>query len=96
MRAVKDSLATPQERWIGLNKQTDGFLCSRNARSQKTLVGRAQCKINQPRPLKKNGAEKVPGTIDYLVTIPRPDRFHDADWEKEIHRLRQGTSDGEK
>ena len=45
---------------------------------------------------KKNGAEKVPGTIDYLVTIPRPDRFHDADWEKEIHRLRQGTSDGEK
>ena len=30
--------------------EPDDLLCSRNARSEKTLVGRAQWKINQPHP----------------------------------------------
>ena len=30
------------------------LLCSRNARSEKTLVGRAQWKINQPPSLREN------------------------------------------
>jgi len=34
--------------------EPDDLLCSRNARSQKTLVGRAQWKINQPPSLKSN------------------------------------------
>ena len=33
----------------------DDLLCSRNARPQKALVGRAQWKINQPPSLKRNG-----------------------------------------
>ena len=33
--------------------EADDLLCSRNARSQKTLVERAQWKINQPPSLKK-------------------------------------------
>jgi hypothetical protein len=32
--------------------EPDDLLCSRNARSEKTLVGRAQWKINQPPSLK--------------------------------------------
>jgi len=34
--------------------EPDDLLCSRNARSQKTLVGRAQWKINQPPSLRDN------------------------------------------
>ena len=34
--------------------EADDLLCSRNARPQKALVGRAQWKINQPPSLKKN------------------------------------------
>jgi len=33
--------------------ETDDLLCSRNARPQKALVGRAQWKINQPPSLKR-------------------------------------------
>jgi hypothetical protein len=33
--------------------EPDDLLCSRNARPQKALVGRAQWKINQPPSLKK-------------------------------------------
>jgi hypothetical protein len=32
--------------------EADDLLCSRNARPQKALVGRAQWKINQPPPLR--------------------------------------------
>ena len=34
--------------------EADDLLCSRNARSRKTLVGRAQWKINQPPSLEGN------------------------------------------
>ena len=34
--------------------QPDDLLCSRNARPQKALVGRAQWKINQPPSLRDN------------------------------------------
>jgi hypothetical protein len=34
--------------------EPDDLLCSRNARLEKALVGRAQWKINQPPSLKKN------------------------------------------
>jgi hypothetical protein len=33
--------------------ESDELLCSRNARPQKALVGRAQWKINQPPSLKR-------------------------------------------
>jgi hypothetical protein len=34
--------------------EPDDLLCSRNARPQKALVGRAQWKINQPHPWREN------------------------------------------
>ena len=34
--------------------EPDDLLCSRNARPKKTLVGRAQWKINQPPSLERN------------------------------------------
>ena len=34
--------------------EVDDLLCSRNARPQKALVGRAQWKINQPHPPRRN------------------------------------------
>ena len=34
--------------------EPDDLLCSRNARPQKALVGRAQWKISQPHPLRDN------------------------------------------
>ena len=34
--------------------EADDLLCSRNARPQKALVGRAQWKINQPPSLREN------------------------------------------
>ena len=34
--------------------EPDDLLCSRNARPQKALVGRAQWKISQPHPLREN------------------------------------------
>ena len=36
--------------------KADDLLCSRNARSRTTLVGRAQWKINQPPSLKRERA----------------------------------------
>ena len=36
--------------------EADDLLCSRNARPQKSLVGRAQWKINQPPSLKRKRA----------------------------------------
>jgi len=36
--------------------EPDDLLCSRNARPQKALVGRAQWKINQPPSLKRERA----------------------------------------
>ena len=38
----------------GEGMETDGLLCSRNARPQKALVGRAQWKIIQPPSLRDN------------------------------------------
>jgi len=38
--------------------EADDLLCSRNARPQKALVGRAQGKINQPPSLRENEWEK--------------------------------------
>ena len=55
----------------------DGLLCSRNARPQKALVGRAQWKINQPPSLKRERASlegtrgrsmrALEGRVDYLM-----------------------------
>ena len=41
--------------------EADDLLCSRNARPQKALVGRAQWKINQPPSLRKTS--ELGGTI---------------------------------
>ena len=56
--------------------EPDDLLCSRNARSEKTLVGRAQWKINQPPSLTYNerawgvgsrqSKEKTPATFYFL------------------------------
>ena len=42
--------------------EADDLLCSRNARPQKALVGRAQWKINQPPSLKRKQAS-VEGSL---------------------------------
>jgi hypothetical protein len=48
MRSVKGSLAAPLESDVGKNKKDRvGLLCSRNARPQKALVGRAQWEPKQ-------------------------------------------------
>jgi hypothetical protein len=46
----------------------DGFLCSRNARPVKALVGRAQWKINQPPSLKRMTSEL--GGATFLLVTP--------------------------
>jgi len=43
----------PRARGTEERMEPDDLLCSRNARPQKALVGRAQWKINQPPSLKK-------------------------------------------
>jgi hypothetical protein len=43
----------PPARGTESGVEPDDLLCSRNARPQKALVGRAQWKINQPPSLKK-------------------------------------------
>jgi len=45
-----DAGMAPQE---GRGMESDDLLCSRNARPEKALVGRAQEKINQPPSLKR-------------------------------------------
>ena len=45
--------------------EADDLLCSRNARPEKALVGRAQWKINQPLSLRYNEQAK---TIDFCVS----------------------------
>ena len=45
--------------------EPDNLLCSRNARPQKALVGRAQWKINQPPSLKITS--ELGGIISNLV-----------------------------
>jgi hypothetical protein len=64
MRAVKANLGTPlkvEGRRSGTpgaeeGMESDDLLCSRNARPQKALVGRAQGKLNQPPSLKRRRA----------------------------------------
>jgi hypothetical protein len=46
--------------------EPDDLLCSRNARPQKALVGRAQWKINQPPSLKRERAS-LEGLIRWML-----------------------------
>ncbi len=46
--------------------EPDDLLCSRNARPQKALVGRAQWKINQPPSLKRLRAS-LEGSIRWMM-----------------------------
>ena len=48
--------------------EPDDLLCSRNARPQKALVGRAQWKINQPPSLKRERAS-LEGSIRWVVLV---------------------------
>jgi hypothetical protein len=48
--------------------EPDDLLCSRNARPQKALVGRAQWKINQPPSLKRERASSE-GSIRAIVDV---------------------------
>jgi hypothetical protein len=51
----------------------DDLLCSRNARPQKALVGRAQWKINQPPSLKRSRASlerEGSGQVPFLLAEP--------------------------
>ena len=49
--------------------EPDDLLCSRNARPQKALVGRAQWKISQPPSLKRRRAS-LDGSFMWMV-LPR-------------------------
>ena len=46
--------------------EPDDLLCSRNARPQKALVGRAQWKINQPPSLKRERASLEGASVPLL------------------------------
>ena len=48
--------------------EPDDLLCSRNARPQKALVGRAQWKINQPPSLRVERAPEI-RTVCYVVAV---------------------------
>ena len=50
--------------------EPDDLLCSRNARPEKALVGRAQWKINQPPSLKRERAS-LGGSSVNLVRRPQ-------------------------
>jgi hypothetical protein len=49
--------------------EPDDLLCSRNARPQKTLVGRAQWKINQP-PSQERSRASLEGSIVFGCARP--------------------------
>jgi hypothetical protein len=51
--------------------EPDDLLCSRNARPQKALVGRAQWKINQPPSLKRERASSE--ELLYLLAAALPE-----------------------
>ncbi len=44
--------------------ETNDLLCSRNARPQEALVGRAQWKINQPPPLRDKVFEDLEAVLE--------------------------------
>jgi hypothetical protein len=48
--------------------EPDDLLCSRNARPQKALVGRAQWKINQPPSLERERAS-LEGSMRWMVLV---------------------------
>ncbi len=64
--------------------EPDDLLCSRNARPQKALVGRAQWKINQPLSLKRQRASEEGSSIhvfnqglaDVRSSVDGLDPFH--------------------
>ena len=52
--------------------EADDLLCSRNARLQKALVGRAQWKLNQPPSLKRERASLeglLDGPREYVAVV---------------------------
>jgi hypothetical protein len=54
--------------------EPDDLLCSRNARPQKALVGRAQWKINQPPSLERERASLEGAFITFDARIRRSTR----------------------
>jgi hypothetical protein len=63
--------------------EADDLLCSRNARPQKALVGRAQWKINQP-PSLERGEQAWKEHVYRSTRAPEVAPFHPATrWEKE-------------
>jgi hypothetical protein len=67
--------------------EADDLLCSRNARPQKALVGRAQWKINQPPSLKRQQARLERSFIPFDArnrgsTRPHPGKTHEQAWRK--------------
>jgi hypothetical protein len=60
--------------------EADDLLCSRNARPQKALVGRAQWKINQPPSLREN-EQAWKGHYRNVVT-----------WDKSVSRRAHGRA----
>jgi|CXWL01.1.fsa_nt_gi hypothetical protein len=71
--------------------EPDDLLCSRNARPQKALVGRAQWKISQPPSLERKRASLEGSSIPLDARSegqPRPPRFK----ENSFQALRAGVS----
>jgi hypothetical protein len=66
--------------------EPDDLLCSRNARPQKALVGRAQEEINQPPSLKREQASLEGSFIWTRAVEPKPSSFFEMTKEKKDMR----------
>jgi hypothetical protein len=85
MRAVKGSLDHSLEQMFGAEEEMepDDLLCSRNARPQKALVGRAQWEINQPPSLKRKRASLEGTSVSSLDGRSRTKHGCRSAWEKQ-------------
>jgi hypothetical protein len=72
--------------------EADDLLCSRNARPQKGLVGRAQWKINQPPSMKREGASLERGGSRQTILLARGTRGGSSVWLDGLSGL-YGSSD---
>jgi hypothetical protein len=72
--------------------EPDDLLCSRNARPQKALVGRAQWKINQPPSLKRQRAS-LEGSFISFDARNRRSTDHPESIKREEQSAREGPCD---
>ena len=99
-RLEKDAREQADRYFCSQNKggmEPDNLLCSRNARPQKALVGRAQWKITQPPSPKKERASLVGSSIASLDGRSRTDkgcpseRDNERAWMEHLFLIVQST-----